>query len=77
MHRAVILALAFHSLLCLGFAGLLVQALRGRRLQVVETGPEGADWNEPSMAAIFYLAAGLYLAYAEIYLYRVWTWSSL
>lgn len=70
------LALAFHTLLCLGFLGLAGLNMAGM-VRVLDTGPDTPDWGQTRLNAVFYLSGTLYLLYAEIYLYQVQSLASL
>lgn len=76
MAVAATLAFWFHTAICAGFVVLLVRVAAGMRVPVLDSGPggeapAGGDLTEKTIEGVFYLSAALYLAYAEIYLYKV------
>lgn len=79
MPELVHIAFWFHSALSLGFLGFaLLGAQRAiAPSPVAAVGSRGMHWGEDDLSSLFYLAGGLYLAYAEIYLYRMAALASL
>ena len=75
MSTAAAMAFWFHSLLCLAFLATAGCALAGwESITLTDQGPGPESRSDPAITAIFYFSGGLYLLYAELYLYQIQGW---
>lgn len=70
---SLLVGLAFwlHTALCVGFVGVAAQGLLEGRVAVLEDGPDAPGFSRTTIHGIFFAFGGLYLLYAEIYLYQL------
>jgi hypothetical protein len=78
MTSMVTLAFWIHTGLCAAFLGVVAATAAGLvRIQATDQGPGTPDWGEGQMNVLLFAAGSLYLAYAELYLYQMQSWSQM